>query len=93
MSSKDDMLSAYVTSYSSRIPLNILLTACDYSISGGEEITKKEAHDIYMAEIDPTYTRLYQDMDVWGAGEATLDFELPTAHFKEIVLTWRDFVE
>ncbi|NOQ75786.1 MAG: hypothetical protein GQ574_27510 [Crocinitomix sp.] len=95
MSSTDGWLSAYVTStsYNSSIAMDVLIAACDYSIAGGEEITPMDTEEMYMAEIGEKSTRIYRDIDVWGAGGATPDFELPTSDFREIVLGWKDYIE
>lgn len=95
MSSIDGWLSAYITStsYHSPIAMDVLIAACDYSIDGGEEMTPMDTEEMYMAEIGKKSTKICRDIDIWGEGGATPDFELPTVDFKEIVLAWRKYID
>lgn len=93
LSSKNDWLTCFILGYESSFSLKILINACDYSLNGGDEMNIMEADDLYIADIEPLTTKIFKDIDVWGAGGAVPDFELPTTDFKEIVLAWKDYFE
>jgi hypothetical protein len=93
LSSKNDWLTCFILGYESSFSLKILIKACDYSLNGGDEMNIMEADDLYIADIGPLTTKIFKDIDVWGAGGAEPDFELPTTDFKEIVLAWKDYFE
>jgi hypothetical protein len=93
LSSRNDWLTCFITGYESSLSLTCLINACDYALNGGDEMNIMEACDLYIADIGPLTTKIFKDIDVWGAGGAEPDFELPTTDFKEIVLAWKDYFE
>jgi hypothetical protein len=93
MHSNNEMLDAFVFSVRGINDLNSLIAGLEVLLDGKGTEIELPTQSMYIAVIDPLRTKIYGDVDAWCLNpEIDADADLPTSHFKEIIVAWRDFI-